>query len=241
MKKTQYLRCTVQQLDIDWRQKQQELESVQALRNQSVPKGKPTDSERKKLSELSLKCKQLQQQVTELKERLDSYSLEIPNIIQMDTPIGKDETQNVVIRHVGEQPTFKFDPKSHDDIAQNLNLIDFERATKVTGSRFATFTGYGAKLERAVANFMLDIQTNHHGYTEISPPVIVNTATVVMGQLPKFEDDLYAVSMTWLSPTAEVQLTNLHYDEIYREINCQLNIVRLHHAFAKRRVVMVEI
>ena len=207
---------TLQQLDIDWRQKQQELESVQALRNQSVPKGKPTDSERKKLSELSLKCKQLQQQVTELKERLDSYSLEIPNIIQMDTPIGKDETQNVVIRHVGEQPTFKFDPKSHDDIAQNLNLIDFERATKVTGSRFATFTGYGAKLERAVANFMLDIQTNHHGYTEISPPVIVNTAAMRgTGQLPKFEDDLYAVSDDyWLSPTAEVQLTNLHYDEI---------------------------
>ena len=207
---------TLQRLDIDWREQQQRLETLQARRNQSVPKGKPTDDERKVLSDLSAQCKEAQQHASELKERLDAFSLEVPNILQPSTPIGTDESDNVIIRQVGTPTSFNFEPKTHEQIAQDLHLIDFERATKVTGSRFATFTGIGAKLERALSNFMLDVHTQRHGYTEVSPPVIVNSMALQgTGQLPKFEDDLYSLSDDyWLSPTAEVQLTNLHFDEI---------------------------
>jgi seryl-tRNA synthetase len=207
---------TLQSLDIEWRNKQQELERLQALRNQSVPKGKPSDEQRQTLSELSQKLKQHQQTVIEIKEKLDTFSFEVPNILQSDTPIGADESGNIVIREEGTLASFNFDPKSHDELATDLQLIDFERATKVTGSRFATFTGLGAKLERALSSFMLDVHTQSHGYTEISPPVIVNSSAMQgTGQLPKFGDDLYNVDNDyWLSPTAEVQLTNHHHDEI---------------------------
>ncbi|RAP23565.1 serine--tRNA ligase [Candidatus Marinamargulisbacteria bacterium SCGC AG-343-K17] len=207
---------TLQALDIEWREKQQALEQLQALRNESVPKGKPSEEERQKLSELSQKLKLHQQDVVEIKEKLDAFSFEVPNILQSDTPVGEDESKNIVVRKEGTPRSFDFEAKTHDELATNLNLIDFDRATKVTGSRFATFTGLGAKLERALAHFMLDVHTQSHGYTEVSPPVIVNSAAMRgTGQLPKFEDDLYKVSEDyWLSPTAEVQLTNLHFDEI---------------------------
>ncbi len=207
---------SLQTLDQTWREKQQALEKAQALRNQSIPKGKPSDAERNALSELSRQCKQLQDDVTTVKQSLDKLCLEVPNICQESTPLGSDEQSNVVVRTVGTPPSFDFTPKSHDDIAQQLHLIDFERATKVTGSRFATFTGIGARLERALAQLMLDTHTTQHGYTEVSPPVIVHQHSLVgTGQLPKFQDDLYQVDTDyWLSPTAEVQLTNLHRDEI---------------------------
>ena len=207
---------TLRDLDIQWREKQQALETLQALRNQSVPKGKPTDEERKILGELSSKLKLLQQDVTDIKDQLNTFSFEVPNIIQSDTPIGTDESGNVIIRNEGEPKPFDFSPKSHDELAVAHNLIDFERATKVTGSRFAIFTGVGAQLERALSAFMLDTHINKFGYQEMSPPVIINTQSLKgTGQLPKFEDDQYQVSDDyWLSPTAEVQLTNFHYDEI---------------------------
>jgi seryl-tRNA synthetase len=207
---------TLKAMDMQWRLKQQELEALQALKNQSIPKGKPSENERKKLSELSNQCKQLNDQVVSIKSQLDTYSLEVPNILQPDTPIGTSDADNRVIRTVGTPTTFEFNVKSHDEIAQKLNLIDFDRATKVTGSRFATFMGIGAQLERCLGQFMLDVHTTKHGYKEVSPPVIVNTMAMQgTGQLPKFEDDLYSVSdQYWLSPTAEVQLTNLHMNEI---------------------------
>ena len=207
---------TLQQLDIQWREKQQELERLQALRNESIPRGKPTDEERQKLSELSKNLKELQQDVNNVKDKLDGFSIEIPNILQSDTPIGQDETSNVVIREEGTPKSFNFKAKTHDELAIKLQLIDFDRATKVTGSRFATFTGLGAKLERAISSFMLDVHTQSHGYTEVSPPVVVNSAAMQgTGQLPKFEDDLYKIDNDyWLSPTAEVQLTNHHHGEI---------------------------
>ena len=206
----------LQNLDIQWRKKQQELERLQSLRNESIPKGKPSDEERAKLSELSKKLKELQQNVNDIKEELDTFSFEVPNIIQDDTPVGTDETNNIVIRQEGNIKKFDFEPKTHEALATDLQLIDFDRATKVTGSRFATFTGLGAKLERAISSFMLDTHTQSHGYSEISPPVIVNSSAMKgTGQLPKFEDDLYKVHDDyWLSPTAEVQLTNHHQDEI---------------------------
>ncbi len=226
---------TLQSLDIEWRNKQQELERLQALRNQSVPKGKPSDEQRKTLSELSQQLKQHQQTVVEIKEKLDTFSFEVPNILQSDTPVGSDESGNIVIREEGTPPSFDFDPKSHDELATDLQLIDFERATKVTGSRFATFTGLGAKLERALANFMLDVHTKSHNYKEISPPVIVNSSAMKgTGQLPKFGDDSYKVSDDyWLSPTAEVQLTNLHFDEIIPEEHLPLKYCAFTQCFRK--------
>ena len=210
---------TLQQLDVDWRKKQQELEDLQALRNKSIPKGKPSDEERQKLSELSQKLKETQQHVADFKEKLESFSLGVPNICQDSTPIGNDENDNVIIRTEGIPTTFKFETKSHDQLAVDLDIIDFERATKVTGSRFAIFKGLGARLERAVAAYMLDTHCQTHGYEEMSPPVIINTQSLKgTGQLPKFEDDQYQVTDDyWLSPTAEVQLTNFHHDEILTE------------------------
>ena len=206
-------------LDTLWRKKQQELEELQALRNKSVPKGKPSDEERQKLSQLSAQLKNLQNEVSEIKDQLTTLSFEIPNIIQSDAPIGQDETANKIIRTEGTPTTFNFKPKAHDELATQLNLIDFERATKISGSRFAIFKGIGAKLERAVANLMIDTHVQSFGYYEMSPPVIINTQSLRgTGQLPKFSDDQYQLSDDhWLSPTAEVQLTNFHYDEILTE------------------------
>jgi seryl-tRNA synthetase len=205
-----------QHLDRIWREKQQSLESLQALRNKSVPKGKPTEEERETLSRLSKELKDAQSEVNALKDELSTFSLEIPNILQADVPIGQSEDDNHVIRTEGKPKEFKFKAKSHDELASDLNLIDFDRATKISGSRFAVFTGLGAKLERAISSFMIDTHVNEFGYKELSPPVIINTQSLKgTGQLPKFEDDQYKLSDDfWLSPTAEVQLTNFHHNEI---------------------------
>ena len=222
-------------LDISWRNKQQALEELQALRNKSIPKGKPTDDERQKLSELSSNLKSLQTEVNDIKEKLTTLSFEVPNIIQNDTPIGNDESENKVLRAEGDPKDFSFIPKSHDELATQLNLIDFERATKIAGSRFAIFTGIGARLERAVSSFMLDTHVKSFGYQEMSPPVIINSQSLRgTGQLPKFEDDQYQVSEDhWLSPTAEVQLTNFHYDEILNESELPIKYCAFTQCFRK--------
>lgn len=222
-------------LDISWRNKQQSLEELQALRNKSIPKGKPTDEERQKLSELSSELKALQTEVNDIKEKLIALSFEVPNIIQDSTPIGKDETENKVIRTEGCLKEYAFTPKSHDELATQLRLIDFERATKISGSRFAIFTGLGSRLERAVSSFMLDTHVNTFGYHEMSPPVIINSQSLRgTGQLPKFEDDQYQVDDDhWLSPTAEVQLTNFHHDEILKESDLPLKYCAFTQCFRK--------
>ncbi|MGA0241866.1 MAG: serine--tRNA ligase [Candidatus Marinamargulisbacteria bacterium] len=210
---------TFKTLDDKWRKKQLALETMQAERNRLIPKGKPSPEQRTALSELSAKLKELQTEVVAIKDTLHDHALTIPNIVQADTPQGTSENDNVVVRTQGTPPTFSFTPKPHDVLAKDLGLIDFERATKIAGSRFAIFTGIGARLERAVAAFMLDTHANQFGYTEISPPAIVNTQSLQgTGQLPKFKDDQYELGNDyWLSPTAEVQLTNIHYDEILNE------------------------
>jgi seryl-tRNA synthetase len=140
----------------------------------------------------------------------------IPNVPHESVPAGKSAEDNVVIRTCGEPPGFDFDPKAHWDLGPELNILDFDRAAKITGARFAVYWGMGAKLERALINFMLDTHTGEHGYTEVLPPFVVNSASLYgTGQLPKFAEDLFRLENTdyWLIPTAEVPVTNLYRDE----------------------------
>jgi seryl-tRNA synthetase len=140
----------------------------------------------------------------------------VPNIPHESVPVGKTSEDNVVVRTFGEPRAFDFEPKAHWDIGPDLGILDFERATKITGARFAVYFGLGAKLERALINFMLDTHTREHGYTEVLPPFAVNSASLYgTGQLPKFAEDLFKLENTdyWLIPTAEVPVTNLFRDE----------------------------
>jgi seryl-tRNA synthetase len=140
----------------------------------------------------------------------------VPNIPQESVPVGKSEQDNVEIRRWGQPRQFDFEPKAHWDLGPQLKILDLERATKVTGARFAVYWGIGARLERALINFMLDVHTREHGYTEVLPPFLINSASLFgTGQLPKFKDDLFKIENTdfWLAPTAEVPVTNLFRDE----------------------------
>src|SRR6185503_8395235 len=145
----------------------------------------------------------------------------LPNIPDERVPYGKDDSENPVIKTVGEPRAFDFDPKPHWDLGPALGIIDFERATKISGARFAVLSGAGARLERALINFMLDLHTREHGYREMEPPFLVNAAALTgTGNLPKFEADLFKIAGDWdlyLIPTAEVPLTNLHAGEILDE------------------------
>ena len=143
----------------------------------------------------------------------------VPNVPHASVPVGDAKT-NRIERTIGQKPSFAFKPKTHLELSDQLGLMDFERAAKITGSHFPLFTGQGARLERALINWMLDVQTKEHGYTEIAPPYLVNRASMTCtGQLPKFEDDMYRLKDDdlFLVPTAEVPLTNLHRDEILEE------------------------
>ncbi|RJQ44993.1 MAG: serine--tRNA ligase [Nitrospiraceae bacterium] len=145
----------------------------------------------------------------------------IPNIPHESVPVGKDETENVEIRSWGEKPQFAFEPKNHWDIGEALGILDFERASKIAGARFVIYKGLGARLERALINFMLNLHTKEHGYTEIFPPILVNREAMTgTGQLPKFEEDLFKLADDrgfLLIPTAEVPVTNIHRQEILDE------------------------
>ncbi len=148
---------------------------------------------------------------------LDQILLTIPNYLQAETPVGKDASENKVIRTWGEKPILNFKPKDHVDLGEGLGIIDFKRAGKVTGARFVFMCGLGAKLERSIINFMLDTHTKQHGYSEILPPFIVNEASLTgTSQLPKFKEDLFKLENYpfYLIPTAEVPVTNFHADEI---------------------------
>jgi seryl-tRNA synthetase len=165
--------------------------------------------------------KELDEEIRQLDEQLSQILLSLPNIPHESTPIGTTEEENIPVRHWGDVPQFTFEPTAHWDIAQNLKLLDFERASKVTGSRFVFYTGLGARLERALMNFMLDLHTLEHGYREMIPPYIVNSQSMTgTGQLPKFAEDAFAISNTngyYLIPTSEVSVTNFHQGEILSE------------------------
>jgi seryl-tRNA synthetase len=140
----------------------------------------------------------------------------VPNIPHESVPVGRSEEDNVEVRRWGQPRQFDFEPKAHWDLGPELKILDLERATKITGSRFAVYWGIGARLERALINFMLDVHTREHGYTEVLPPFLINSASLFgTGQLPKFKADLFKIENTdfWLAPTAEVPVTNLFRDE----------------------------
>ncbi|MFA4016281.1 MAG: hypothetical protein RUDDFDWM_001384 [Candidatus Fervidibacterota bacterium] len=166
---------------------------------------------------LSERIKQLDAVVSDVEREINQLLLVIPNIPHESVPIGSDENDNVEVMRWGEPRKFDFEPKPHWEIAQKLGLIDFERGVKLSGSRFYVMTGLGAKLERALISFMLDLHVEKHGYIEVFPPFMVRRDCMIgTGQLPKFEVEAYVCERDdlWLIPTAEVPVTNLHRDEV---------------------------
>ena len=162
------------------------------------------------------RIKQDDERIAQLDDRLREYMLTIPNLPHPSAPVGKGEQDNVEVRRWGAPPKFGFAPRPHWEVGERAGILDLPRAAKIAGARFALYRGLGARLERALANFMLDVHTREHGYTEILPPFIVNTASLIgVGQLPKFASDMFRLEGTelWLTPTAEVELTNLYRDE----------------------------
>ena len=172
------------------------------------------------MKRLSEQVKADDARVAEIDEQLRSLMMQIPNRPDATVPIGKDETENVEIRRVGTPRTFDFEPKPHWDIAEACGLLDLERGPRMAQSRFTVFKGLGARLERAIMNYMLDLHVMKQGYTEFNVPVMVNSDTMLgTGQLPKFAEDLYKVDRDdlWMIPTAEVPLTNMHHGETLAE------------------------
>ena len=166
--------------------------------------------------EIGVRVKALEESVQSADEAQSELLSSIPNVPHESVPEGKDESANVEVSRWGTPPELDFEAKAHWDLAPALGLIDFERAAKITGARFAVYMGLGARLERALINFMLDVHTREHGYTEVLPPFMVNSQSLYgTGQLPKFADDLFKLEGTdyWLIPTAEVPVTNLFADE----------------------------
>ena len=167
--------------------------------------------------EIGENIKGLDEELNRIEAELEEVMLNLPNLPHDSVPIGTTEEDNIPIRNYGKLPDFGFEPKPHWEIAENLGIIEFDTAGKVTGSRFVFYKGLGARLERALQSFMLDLHTEKHGYTEVLPPYMVNRASMTgTGQLPKFEEDAFKVADTdyFLIPTAEVPVTNMHRDEI---------------------------
>lgn len=211
-------------LDVQRRELLQESEVLKNRRNvvsqevaQKKKNGENADAVIVEMREVGDRIKALDEQLREVEEQLNALVLGLPNVPHATVPVGKSEEENIEIRRQGEPTTFDFEPKAHWDIATDLGLLDFEAAAKVSGSRFVFYKGLGARLERAVMNFMMDLHATEHGYEEMLPPYLVNRDSMTgTGQLPKFEDDAFKVQGTeyFLIPTAEVPVTNYHREEI---------------------------
>ena len=205
-----------------------EVESLKAEKNKIskeigklFKEGKREEAEKakKEVHAKNKKIEQLEKDLKEVEKRFRDILLRIPNLPAEDVPYGKDEEDNVEIRKWGEPKVFDFEPLPHYEIGEKLGILDFERGAKLAGSRFTVMFKEAARLERALINFMLDIHTKEHGYTEVWSPVLVKPENLLgTGQLPKFEEDLYKIEDEdlYLLPTAEVSLTNLHRDEILK-------------------------
>ena len=218
-------------LDARRRATQQELETLRRRRNEVSEDigrlkkaGQPAEDKVAEMRAVGDSIAALENSTREVEEAQKNILLTIPNIPHVSVPDGKDENDNVEIRrwslHGGEPPKFSFDPKPHWDLAEYLDIVDFDRAAKITGARFALYKGMGARLERALINFMLDLHTGEHGYLEVLPPFMVNKISMTTtGQLPKFEEELFKVEngTYYLIPTAEVPVTNIHRDEVLPE------------------------
>jgi len=213
------------QLDERRRSLLTESESLKALKNsvsEEIAKVRDKSQVTDKIAEMktvSARIKTLDDELKLVEEELQNLLLIIPNLPHASTPVGRSEDDNVVVRSWGNPPSFDFEPKNHWEIGEQLGILDFERAAKITGARFALSKGAGARLERALISFMLDLHTTEHGYTEVLPPFMVNrTSMTATGQLPKFEEDLFKLVDPdfLLIPTAEVPVTNIHRDEILK-------------------------
>ncbi|MBB5174938.1 serine--tRNA ligase [Texcoconibacillus texcoconensis] len=202
----------------------QETEALKSERNtvsEEISKLKrekqDADDKIQQMKQVSEKIKALDGELAEIESSLNEIMLSIPNIPHDSVPVGEDEDDNEQVREWGELPETNFEFKPHWDIARELDILDFERAGKVTGSRFTFYKGLGARLERALINFMMDTHEDEHGYTEVIPPYMVNRESMTgTGQLPKFEEDAFKIREEdyFLIPTAEVPVTNMHRDEI---------------------------
>jgi seryl-tRNA synthetase len=216
-----------EQLDAKRRKVLLEIENLRHRRN--VVSEQIADMKRRKektdafvadMRDVSGRIKELDGSLSEIESNLNAFLLEIPNIPHSSVPVGKDSSDNPVLKQVGDIPEFEFEPRPHWDIGQDLGILDFERAAKITGARFPLYIGVGSKLERVLINFMLDIHTVEHKYVEILPPFIVNRQSLThTGQLPKFEEDLFKLEGWdyYLVPTAEVPVTNIHQGEVLDE------------------------
>src|ERR1700730_1214232 len=206
-------------LDEEWRAHLHKAETIKAEQNAlSKEFAKSRDEALKeRLREMADSSKAELAEAETVKRKLDDMLLRVPNLFHESVPIGETEADNVVARDWGTKPEVGFTPRTHYGLSESLGILDFEHAARVTGSRFAFLLGDGARLERALVQFMLDVHTREHGYTEVWPPMLVNSASMVgTGNLPKFADMAYKVENEdlWLIPTAEVPVTNYHRDEI---------------------------
>ena len=215
------------QLEQERRELIQEVETLRSKRNQvsdeiSRIKQKKGDAGDliAQMRQVSERIKGIEDVLKEKEERVQAFLLVIPNIPHASVPIGKGEEENKEIRKWGEQPSFAFEPKPHWDIGEDLDILDFKAGAKLAGARFTLYKDLGARLERALINFMLDLHTNEHGYREVLPPFMVNREAMIgTGQLPKFAEDLFKIEGLdyFLIPTAEVPVTNIHREETLAE------------------------
>src|SRR5512140_1001187 len=213
------------EVDTQRRQAITEAETSKAQRNKASEEiaklkksGQDASAAMAQTKELRERISTLEKTATDLDARLHDMLAGIPNMPHASVPVGHSAEENVEVRRWGTAPKFDFTPKAHWDLGAHLGILDMERAVKLTGARFAVYWDLGAKLERALMNFMLDLHTRQHGYTEVLPPYLVNSDSMYgTGQLPKFEQDLFKVphgdKNLWLIPTAEVPVTNIYRDE----------------------------
>jgi seryl-tRNA synthetase len=226
------------ELDQERRSRITQAESLQAQRNklsQEVARGRKAGADPAQMTAVMDQTRELKQETEELErsaakaeEAMRELLLAIPNLPQDSVPPGKSEADNVEVSRWGKQAAFDFAPKPHWELGEGLGILDFGRAAKVSGARFAVYWGLGARLERALASFMLDIHIREHGYLEVLPPFLVNSNSLFgTGQLPKFESDLFKCQGTdlYLIPTAEVPVTNLYRDETLEEAQLPLSLV----------------
>jgi len=220
------------ELDLRRRALLTECESLKAQKNSAsdeIAKVKDKSTVQDKIAEmkeLSSRIKGLDDELKTVEEQFGNLLMTVPNIPHPSTPVGSSEEENVVVRTCGAPSSFAFEAKAHWDIGEALGILDFERAAKITGARFCLYKGAGARLERALINFMLDLHTTEHEYTEVLPPFMVNRASMTgTGQLPKFEEDLFRLVDPdfLLIPTAEVPVTNIHRDEILKKSDLPIN------------------
>ena len=213
--------------DLDSRRREllQQSEELKALRNRvsdeisRIRDKSQAQGQIAEMREVGTRIKALDEELKGIEEGLEQFLLTIPNIPNENVPLGASESDNVVIRKWGDPPVFPIAPKPHWELGESLGILDFERGAKITGARFTLYKGVGARLERALINFMLDLHTGRHNYIEMLPPFMVNRESMTgTGQLPKFEEDLFRLDGTeyYLIPTAEVPVTNIHRGEILR-------------------------